>query len=222
MTLYRLMNGKPLTFTTEGKSEVEIAWGQIADQGEAGSGVIPIEAAIPAELLDMIEVSQYLNAKAGQGPKLRVSYREVVAESIHPTSDENEVHGPESEIFEVPVEGFQVPGARYDISGNWSGQVWVARFPLSAELSQSGHKLTGTCSWGSDTYRVDGKWNAKQDAWEVTLWVKEGKTEVPGLISLYLRTLPGDKLWLGVPPCVLRRAEVKEEKKGGWFSWFKW
>jgi len=136
--------------------------------------------------------------------------------------ESKDIDGPESQIFEVPVEGFQLPGSRYDISGNWSGKVWIARISLTANLSQSGDKLTGTCGWGTDTFRVDGTWNPKEDAWEITPWVKEGNTETPALMTLYLRALPGEKLWLGAPPSVLRRDKAKDEEKGGWFSWFKW
>ncbi len=225
VTLYRLRNGKPLTFTTEGKSEVEIAWRQIAEAEPPSFSFLPIPPSTftPLEVLDMMEVAQYvMSRQGGKGPSLRISYHEVVS-ALSALSDKLEaIEGPESEIFEIPVEGFQLPGVRYDVSGGWSGKVWVARIPLSAQLSQSGDKLTGTCSWGTDVFRVDGKWNAKEDAWEITPWVKEGNTETPALMTLYLRALPGEKLWLGAPPCVLRPDRAKSENKGGWFSWFKW
>jgi|GEM_PF-4121871 len=229
VTLYRLGNGRPLKFTTEGKSNVEIAWRQIADVEPPSFRFLPIAVAdfTPQEILDMMEVTQYIKSRAGERPKLQLTYHEVVA-AQNPVLARAAgrdlsavIDGPESRIFEVPVEGFQLPGARYDISGSWNGQVWIARIPLTADLNQSGDKLTGTCSWGTDSYRVDGTWNSKEDAWEITLWVKEGGRETPALMTLYLRALPGEKLWLGAPPCVLRRP-AKAEEEGGWFSWFKW
>ena len=75
----------------------------------------------------------------------------------------------------------------------------------------------GTLSHSGTTYRFRSVWSAKEMAYELTPFVREGNRETPAGITLYLRRLPGERLWLGAPPVVFHRE--KAAKQPGFWDW---
>jgi len=147
--------------------------------------------------------------------EFRITYREVV-------SRKDRIIGPESEEFIVPIEAAE---NRFNPSGVWEGQVWLVRKPLRMEITgAAGGDIGGAFNWGDDEMQFRGVWKPEERGWELTLFTEEaGGFRMPALISLYLRPMPGNRLWLAAPPVILTNPEHEKRKaeergEGGFLS----
>jgi hypothetical protein len=145
----------------------------------------------------------------------KISYYEVAKGDPEDPGDRG-VDGPESEVFEVPVEGLSLGGTSFDPLGEWVGQIMLVHVKATLNFDGNGGRL----QYGGESLRFDAKWDGGQKAYLLTLYAREGEREVPTGMTLYLRRLTRERLWLGAPPIVFHRPNAPRERQGGFFDWF--
>ena len=216
--IHNPVGGRPLTFGLGGKTTADIKWDQIFGT-EPGAEALPRQGLAgllafitPQDIEDMMAVAEWFSLYRGKGLSLQVSYLEVAKGDPLDPKDPG-VEGPESEIFKVPVDGMTLAGLNYDVQGSWRGQIMLFHSPVMLSVEGDG----GTLSHSGTTYRFRSVWSAKEMAYELTPFVREGNRETPAGITLYLRRLPGERLWLGAPPVVFHRE--KAAKQPGFWDW---
>lgn len=178
----------------------------------------PEEAAEPEGLADLLgpftlgefrDMMDVWRAFFMPPSEFRITYREVVCRK-------DGIIGPESDAFQVSIEP---PESRFNPSGTWEGKVWLVRRPLRMEITgAAGSDISGTYAFGDDEMQFRGVWNPAERGWELTLFAEESRgVLMPALITLYLRPLPNERLWLAAPPVVLTNPELERlraERRG--------
>jgi hypothetical protein len=116
----------------------------------------------------------------------------------------------------VPVDSAAPEGTDFEIGGDWTGQIMIAHVPATLRIEGSG----GVLAYGGQVFRFDRQWDAQQKADRLTLMVREGSREYASGVTVYLRRLPQERLWLAAPPTVFYRPGAKREPQaGGFFGW---
>lgn len=216
-----LSGGRPLPISLgKGRLAADVELGQImgtqfADAAQASLLKEALKAVSPQDIEDMIAISEFLQGVAGQKPEIRVSYSEVVA----PDPEDPEapgVEGPESEIFKVPAE-VQPANLAFDLSGTWRGQVLLVHKPIVFQPGAPGTILMG----GESPLYVRFGDAAPHGGRELQVLERTPQGMVPAGASVYVYRLPGRKLWLTIPPAVLRREGEEKEAAPGWWAWLR-
>lgn len=211
---------KPVVVGLGDATEADINWAQIAEAQEEGTINVlsPLSAVIEQievqDLEDMMAIAEWFTLYTGQGVGQKISYYEVAKGDLDDPKDAG-VEGPESEVFQVPIEGMALGGIGALMAGEWTGRILLVHTPAS--LSWEGGR--GRVEWGGQSFRFDSNWDQAEKAFKLKLYAREGEREVPTGMTLYLRQLTRDRLWLGAPPIVFHRPNAPE-KKGGFFDWF--
>jgi len=213
--------GKPMVVGLRDKTTADIQLDQLlaAQEGEHSGLLDPALQALKylelQDLKDLLAISDWLAQRSGQGTPMSVSYYEVAKGDPEAAEDEG-IDGPESAVFKVPVEAVALGGTDFEIGGDWSGQIMIAHIPATLKISGPG----GTLAYGSQIVPFERQWDADQKADCLKLMVREGGRVSPSGITVYLRRLPGGRLWLSAPPIVFYRPDVKQEPPtGGFFGW---
>ncbi len=211
----------PLVFGLGDRTAADIGLAQVAtlQQAAGRSLAAPLTEALAhvdnRDLEDMMAIADAFAARAGQGPTLDVSYYEVAKGDPDDPADRG-IEGPESAVFRVPLEGGGPGGASFDVSGPWEGRILLVHSPATMSLQGNG----GVLNYAGQRLRVESTWDEREKAFQLTPFAREGDREVPTGITLYLRRLPGERLWLGAPPVVFRRpGAAAEGRKAGFFAW---
>lgn len=214
-----LSGGRPLSISLgKGRLEADLELGQImGTQLGDGQGASVLKEAMkavsPQDIQDMLAISEFMQGVTGQRNEILVSYCEVVS----PDPDDPGaagVEGPESEVFKVPAE-VQPGTLAFDVSGTWSGQVLFLHRPIVFRVGNPGVILMAAES----PLHVQPSGSAPHGGTQLQVMEKTARGFVPTGTSVYLYRLPGRRLWLTIPPAVLRPEGEKAEEPPGWWAW---
>lgn len=214
-----LSGGRPLAISLgKGKLAADLELGQIlgtqlADRESASLLKQAMKAVSPQDIQDMMAISEFMQGVTGQRTEILVSYSEVVP-SDPDDPDAAGVEGPESEVFKVPADA--QPGTlSFDVSGTWSGQVLFLHRPLIFRVGNPGVILMDAES----PLHVQPAGSAPHGGTQLQVMEKTARGFVPTGASVYIYRLPGRKLWLTIPPAVLRPEGEQVEEPPDWWAW---
>ena len=214
-----LKGNRPLPVSLgRGKREADVDIAQImgtqlADPQSSAMMKKVLQVVSQQDLKDMLAISEFVQRVQGTKNEMKVTYTEVVRGDPGNAEDKG-VEGPESQVFTVPAEA-QPATLDFGLGGTWRGQILFVHEPVSFQTGSPGRiAVRGDAMY----FRTGGP--AQFGGTSLEYLAKEGDRYLPSGVQVYVYRLPGRKLWLTIPPCVLYPENSADAEEPGWWDYF--